>query len=156
MKTHDFVHRLLELDTAVISGFHSPVEKECLRILLQGKAPIVICPARSIFNLRIPVGWQKPINEERLLLLSPFEEGFRRTNKKLATMRNRFIAALADVIFVSHAAVGSKTMEFVQDLVNWGKLVLTFECEENERLLKDDAKPLDLLLQTSDNFQAKA
>ena len=30
----------------IISGFHSPVEKECLQILLRGTQPIVICPAR--------------------------------------------------------------------------------------------------------------
>jgi len=32
----------------VISGFHTPAEKECLRILLRGAQPIIICPARSI------------------------------------------------------------------------------------------------------------
>lgn len=32
----------------VISGFHSSVEKECLRILLRGSQPIIICPARSL------------------------------------------------------------------------------------------------------------
>ncbi|MFQ5751543.1 MAG: DNA-processing protein DprA [bacterium] len=143
LKTHDFVHRLLELDIAVISGFHSPVEKECLRILLQGKAPIIICPARSISNLRIPVSWKRLLNEERLLLLSPFGEGFRRTNKNLASTRNRFVAALADEIIVSHAATGGKTIEFVHEVVNWGKSMLTFECAENARLLKEGAKPLD-------------
>src|SRR3974377_1055232 len=30
----------------VISGFHSPIEKECLRILLRGSQPIIICPGR--------------------------------------------------------------------------------------------------------------
>ena len=30
----------------VISGFHSPVEKECLQILLRGDAPVILCPAR--------------------------------------------------------------------------------------------------------------
>jgi len=28
---------------AVISGFHSPVEKECLHLLLSGKAGIILC-----------------------------------------------------------------------------------------------------------------
>ncbi len=125
--------------------FHSAVEKECLRILLQGKVPIVICPARSISNLKIPAARNRSLTEERLLSLSPFEEGFRRANKRLTARRNKFVAALADEIFVSYAAEGSKTMDFVQDLVSWGKLILTFECEENEQLLELGAKPLYLL-----------
>jgi hypothetical protein len=32
----------------VISGFHSPVERECLRILRRGTQPMVISPARSL------------------------------------------------------------------------------------------------------------
>src|SRR5437867_9850607 len=36
----------------VISGFHSPMEKECLRLLLCGQQPI-ICPARALPK-RIP------------------------------------------------------------------------------------------------------
>ena len=53
----------------VISGFHSPVEKECLRILLRGSQPIIICPARGIPK-RIPPEWRKPLADGRLLILS--------------------------------------------------------------------------------------
>lgn len=142
LKTHDFVHHLLENDIAIISGFHSPVEKECLRILLRGEKPIIICPARSLSKMRIPAEWMKAINEQRLLLISPFVEKFRRIDKKLAVLRNQFVAALADEVFISHASKESKTIEFVQELVNWGKPVLTFDCEENGQLLKISAKPL--------------
>jgi len=43
----------------VISGFHTPVEKECLRILLRGSQPVIICPARSIEGMRIPPTWKQ-------------------------------------------------------------------------------------------------
>jgi len=51
LKTHDFVkgivkaiHKLpLQKEFTIVSGFHSPVEKECLRILLQGKQPVIHC-----------------------------------------------------------------------------------------------------------------
>jgi predicted Rossmann fold nucleotide-binding protein DprA/Smf involved in DNA uptake len=43
----------------VISGFHSPIEKECLRILLRGVQPIIICPARSLENMRVPLNQPK-------------------------------------------------------------------------------------------------
>ncbi len=45
-------------DQCVISGFHSPLEKECLSILLRGKPPIIVCLARSIENIRVPDGWR--------------------------------------------------------------------------------------------------
>jgi len=54
LKAYDLVHELRESGTTVISGFHTPIEKECLRILLRGDQPIIICPARSIENMRIP------------------------------------------------------------------------------------------------------
>jgi hypothetical protein len=37
----------------VICGFHSPVAKECLQILLRGAQPIIICPARTL-PVRVP------------------------------------------------------------------------------------------------------
>lgn len=37
----------------IISGFHSPMEKECLRILLKRMQPIIISPARGIWK-RVP------------------------------------------------------------------------------------------------------
>ena len=49
----------------IISGFHSPVEKECLQILLRGKQPIIICPARALPK-RLPPEWQKPLADGRL------------------------------------------------------------------------------------------
>ena len=43
----------------VIGGFHSPVEKECLQILLRGSQPIIICPARSsVQGLTVDASWR--------------------------------------------------------------------------------------------------
>lgn len=51
IKTYDFMRTLMDVnDIAVISGFHSPMEQECLNILLNGDVPVIICPARSIKN----------------------------------------------------------------------------------------------------------
>jgi len=58
LKAYDLARSLREEGTTVISGFHTPVEKECLRILLRGAQPIIICPARSIEGMRIPSEWK--------------------------------------------------------------------------------------------------
>jgi predicted AAA+ superfamily ATPase len=42
-----FALALREAGIPVIGGFHAPMEKECLDLLLRGTQPVVICPARS-------------------------------------------------------------------------------------------------------------
>ena len=54
LKTYDCMRLLRDFGVAVVSGFHSPIEKDCLDILLKGTQPIVICPARGISRMRIP------------------------------------------------------------------------------------------------------
>jgi hypothetical protein len=43
VKAYDLAREMREIETPVISGFHTPVEKDMLEILLKGKGPIVIC-----------------------------------------------------------------------------------------------------------------
>ena len=48
VKAYDLAQILRDVGMTVISGFHSPMERECLTILLRGTQPVIICPARSI------------------------------------------------------------------------------------------------------------
>ena len=41
LKTYDLARELRDKGVPVISGFHSPMEKECLSLLLRGKQPII-------------------------------------------------------------------------------------------------------------------
>lgn len=91
----------------IISGFHSVVEKECLRILLRGSQPIIICPARSLPS-RLPAEWQKPLAAGRLLLLSCFKPKDHRVTEALAAHRNEFAAALADEVWFAHITPGGQ------------------------------------------------
>ena len=100
----------------VISGFHSPVEQECLRILLRGKQPIIICPARALPK-RIPADWQKSMDEGRLLILSAFPTE-RRVTADLAQRRNEIVAALADDHYFAHITPGGHTAHLAIILTN--------------------------------------
>jgi hypothetical protein len=64
-----------------------------------------------------------------------FEAKHRRATTDLAESRNRFIAALADEIFVAHAAMGSKIERFCREFLNEGKRVLTLQADQNRHLL---------------------
>ena len=95
LRTYDVALALREAGVPVIGGFHSPMERECLDLLLRGKQPIVMCPARSIQRMRIPTTWRPALEQKRLLIISPFEARHRRATAELAEQRNRFVVALA-------------------------------------------------------------
>ena len=144
LKTHDLSQSLKQAGVTVIGGFHSPIERECLRILLRGQQPIILCPARGLKGMRLRAEHKKPIEEGRLLLLSPFIERQRRNTAETALERNRFAAALADTIFVAHASPNSKTEMFCRELLAWGKPLYTLESDANANLIKLGAKPMNI------------
>lgn len=140
LQTYDLAQALREQGVAVIGGFHSPMEQECLRLLLRGRQPVVACPARSIEGMRVPVAWRGPVDAGRLLVVSPFEEKERRVTGDLAERRNRFVAALAERVFISHAEPGGGMETLARHVVGWGKPVFTFAGEENEALFRVGAR----------------
>ncbi|OGL44944.1 MAG: hypothetical protein A2W05_06425 [Candidatus Schekmanbacteria bacterium RBG_16_38_10] len=144
LKTYDLMKRLRESGITVISGFHSPMERECLNILLKGKQPVIVCPARGIEGMRIKEDFRKPLDEGGLLLLSPFTEKVKRISSERALERNRFIAALADKIFIPYAAPNSKTEQFCHDLIRWNKPIYTNNSEANKNLLALGIQPFNL------------
>ena len=144
VQTYDLARALRDAGVPVIGGFHSPMEKECLDFLLRGKQPVVVCPARSIANMRMPTSWRKASNEGRLLILSPFPPKHGRISALLAEKRNRFVSLLADQFFVPYAALGSKTEQLCQDLLSAGKRVYTFESEKEGIIVKAGALAITL------------
>ncbi|TKB74320.1 MAG: hypothetical protein E8D45_08710, partial [Nitrospira sp.] len=69
LRTLDAARSLRDAGVTVISGFHSPIEKECLHILLRGNQPIIACPGRTIDQMRIPAECQPAFESGRLLFL---------------------------------------------------------------------------------------
>lgn len=145
----DLIPRTLDLAVAfrsagitVIGGFHTPMERECLALLLRGRQPIVICPARALDNMRLPRAWSPHVDAGRILLLSPFVPGQRRSTREMATERNRLVAGLAHHIFVAHGSPGGRTEELVRDVGGWGTPVSTFAAEANANLVALGARPI--------------
>jgi predicted Rossmann fold nucleotide-binding protein DprA/Smf involved in DNA uptake len=142
VQTYDLARALRDAEVPVIGGFHSPMEKECLDFLLRGKQSVIVCPARSITNMRMPLAWRKACGEGRLLILSPFAPKHGRISAPLAGKRNRFVSLLADQFFVPYAAPGSKTEHLCQDLLQAGKKIYTFESEKERDIVKAGAVPI--------------
>ena len=124
LAAYDAAQKLRDEGVTVISGFHSPVEKESLRILLRGKQPIIICLARSLDKIRLPMDWRAGLDTGRLLLLSPFEKRPCRPDRKSAQRRNEIVAALADEVLIIHAEPGG-SIERISELANHWKIPKT-------------------------------
>ena len=120
------------------------MERECLTILLRGAQPVIICPARSINNMRINKEYKKPLKDGRLLFLSPFDENQRRISAKRSHYRNLFVAAMSSVIFIAHAEPSSKTEELCWQILSWQKPIYTFESDYNKNIIDMGARPVNV------------
>ena len=74
LQTHDLAQSLRQSGTALIGGFHTPVEQEALTVLLRGPSPLVICPARSLENMPNP---SNPTSERQGPELGAYVQGDR-------------------------------------------------------------------------------
>lgn len=118
-RAYEKARQLRDAGVTVIGGFHSPVEQECLNILLTGKQPIIICLPRALTRTtRIPAEWQAALEAGRLWLLSQFEKP-RRPDKETAHRRNELAAALADEIWIVHAEPGGSVARVSELAQRW-------------------------------------
>lgn len=135
LKTYDLARNLRDQGISTISGFHSPMEKECLMLLLRGTQPVIYCPARSLDKMRLSKEQKTAIQEKRLLILSPFQGNQHRMTAALAEQRNRFVGAIATNTFIAYASSGSKTEALAKQIIVWGKPLMTFKSSDNQNLV---------------------
>ena len=128
LKTYDLAQRLRSEGKTIISGFHSTMEKECLDIFLRSTNAVVICPSRGLSGMLIKEEWKTPLKEGKLLILSPFSLVMKRGTEQDACFRNRFVAAIADEIIITHSSKGGKMESLSADIQRWGA---DFKMQEN-------------------------
>ena len=93
LPTYDQAAKWRDTRRCVISGFHSPVEKDCLQILLRGDAQVILCPARGMLE-RLPAQWAIAVASGRMLILSAFAATATRITAELATRRNEYVTEI--------------------------------------------------------------
>lgn len=82
-------------DVAVVSGFHSRLEKDVLKFLLQGKCGIIIVLARGMYR-KLPQIYDAAMNDNRLLIISLEKETVTRVSERTAHKRNKYVEKLAN------------------------------------------------------------
>lgn len=80
---------------AVVSGFHSRLEKDVLKILLQGSCGIIVVLARCMYR-KLPKQYEKAMSQNRLLIISYEKESVTRISETTAHKRNDFVREIAD------------------------------------------------------------
>ena len=142
LRMYDLVRDLRDAGITLVGGFHSPMEQECLRLVLRGGSPVIVCPARSVQDMRLPPEWKEPLKAGRLLLISPFPMHVRRVTHATAMARNDFVASLADILLVAHANPGGSTEHLCRAALDHAKRVLTFSDRANQHLVELGVQPI--------------
>ena len=147
LDAYDLTKRFRHAGVTIISGFHSPMEQECLRILLRSQHPVIWCLARGLYRQipSKPVDCRTAVAEGRLLMVTPFPDTVRHITTKTATIRNRLVAEMASTVVVAHASPGSKMEDLCRDILAAGKAIYTFDHPSNATLIQAGAKSIDML-----------
>ena len=133
--TFDAMRALRDAGVVVIGGFHSPMERECLDILLRGSQPIIICAAKRLRGLRIGAAARKALKDGRLLVITPFGDPIKRTTAAQAVQRNELVAAMADAVLVPYAVPGGRAEATARNILARGQPLFTFADEGNATLI---------------------
>lgn len=107
LKCYDWAIEQREAGNCIISGFHSRLEKDVFHYLLKGNQPIIIALARGLKE-KIEPELIKPLEEGRILIISPYDKTVKRVTEQTAEIRNRMMIELADNITVGYASEGGK------------------------------------------------
>lgn len=82
-------------DVAVVSGFHSRLEKDVLKFLLQGRCGIIVVLARGMYR-KLPKIYDAAMKGNRLLIISLEKETVTRVSECTAHKQNKYVEKLAD------------------------------------------------------------
>lgn len=107
LKCYDWAIAQREEGNCIISGFHSQLEKDVFHYLLKGNQPIIIALARGLKE-KVEPKLIKPLEQGRILIISPFDKTVKRVTEQTAEIRNKMMIELADSITIGYASEGGK------------------------------------------------
>lgn len=123
LKAYDWAVEQREKGNCVITGAHSKIEKDVFNLLLKGKQPLILALARGL-KKRIEPEIKKAIENNRLLVITPFSANNIRVGKRNALMRNELMVKIADEVFVAYADKGGETERLIKNYENFKKITL--------------------------------
>lgn len=109
---------------AVIGGFHSPLERSVMAVLLKARTPLIVVLSRPVATARLPAEWDHALQAGQLTAISHVARTDRLT-VDAAARRNDAAAHLARKVFVAHVERGGQLERQVEKWRNGGVQVET-------------------------------
>ncbi len=106
-------------DVAVVSGFHSQLERQVLDLLLNGKCGIICVLARSLYS-KVQTEYKSAFDCGRVLFIT--EEKQSRATKESSHRRNKLIGFLSDELVTPDISPNSSLYAI---LSSFNKSILT-------------------------------
>jgi virulence-associated protein VagC len=86
-----------------------------LHYLLKGKQPIILALARGLKE-KVEPEFVKPLEQGRLLIITPFDKSVKRVSSQNAQIRNQLMTTLADQITIGYASPGGQLEELLKGI----------------------------------------
>ena len=115
LKCYDWAIEQRETGKCIISGFHSQIERDVFHYLAKGTQPIIIAMARGLTG-KPPEMLKKPIDQGRILLISPFKKEIVKVTVETAAIRNRFMIDLAENITIGYASETGQLKKILKEV----------------------------------------
>lgn len=104
-------------DVAIVSGFHSIMEREVLDYLLRGRCGIICVLARSIYQ-QISAKYREAYNQNRVLFITEIENpNITMVSKDSANRGNQLVASLSDELVFSSLTSDSSLFPILQSSI---------------------------------------
>lgn len=143
LKAQDWANDLGPNSAPVIGGFHTPIERDVLRILLRGGAPVTLVLARAVQGFRMSPAIKAAVATSQAKIISPFPPTQTRTTAATAETRNHHILTLCETVLIAHGSPGGKTEAFAREALSLSHKVFAFSSSGNAHLFELGALPLD-------------
>jgi hypothetical protein len=135
LKAQDWANARGPDSAPVIGGFHTPIERDVLRILLRGAAPVTIVLARAVQGYRTSPAVKAAVTAGTAQIISPFPVAQTRTTAATAETRNHHILTLCGSVLIANAAPGGKTEALATEAVALGLPLQTLDSPANADLI---------------------
>ena len=114
LKCYDWATTMREQGKCVVSGFHSPLERDVLYFLLKGTQPVILVLGRTMYK-QTPEAFLKPLAENRLLIISIANT--LRQSEQTTEKRNEYIIDMADNVIFGYLNAEGKLYSLYQRLL---------------------------------------
>lgn len=82
-------------DVAVVSGFHSPLERNVLKFLLRGSCSLIIVLHRGLYKI-IPSNLRDAFDANRILFITQEKDNVHRGDEASCHRRNGYVKSISD------------------------------------------------------------